>query len=115
MEKKKKLFTNKNADEAWVWAVEYKLEWRVFIFNIYNCSIFGQRLYTLEAGPNETKKSQDTRSFFFSFFLITEPLIYDEMGDISALVKGMPRSQSHTLDYGKKKKPITTCQKRELV
>lgn len=40
------------------------------------------------------------------------------MGAMSALAKGMPRSQSHTLDYGKKKKkkkPITTCQKRELV
>lgn len=26
------------------------------------------------------------------------------MGAMSALAKGMPRSQSHTLDYGKKKK-----------
>lgn len=26
------------------------------------------------------------------------------MGAMSALAKGMPRSQSHTLDYGEKKK-----------
>lgn len=60
------LFTNQNADEAWVWAVEYKLEWRVFMFSIYKCSIFGQRLYTLEAGPNETKKVKTQDLFFLN-------------------------------------------------
>lgn len=44
---------------------------------------FGQHSCTFEAGPkkNKTVKTQD-----LFFFLFTEPLIYDEMGDMSALI-----------------------------
>lgn len=47
----------------------------------------------------KTVKTQDLFLFFF-----TEPLIYDEMGDMSASIskRHAYRSQSHTLDYGKK-------------
>ena len=46
---------------------------------------FGQHSCTFEAGPkkNKTVKTQD---LFFFFFFFTEPLIYDEMGDMSALI-----------------------------
>lgn len=66
------------------------------IFNIYKCGIFGQHSCTLEAGPNKPKHH--------FFFFLTEPLIYDEMGDMSASIskRHAYRSQSHTLDYGKK-------------
>lgn len=79
------------------------------IFNIYKCSIFGQHSCTLEAGPSKTTKSQDTRSFFF-----TEPLIYDEMGDMSALIS-RKACLDHSHAHLTTEKPITTCQKRELV
>lgn len=48
----------------------------------------------------KTVKTQD----LFLFFFFTEPLIYDEMGDMSASIskRHAYRSQSHTLDYGKK-------------
>lgn len=81
------------------------------IFIIYKFSIFGQYSCTLEAGPNKTKKVKTQDLFFF----LTEPLIYDEMGYMSALIsKGMPRSRSHTQDYGKsqsqqKKRDCVVC------
>lgn len=47
-------------------------------------------------------RSKQTKTSFF--FFLTEPLIYDEMGDMSASIskRHAYRSQSHTLDYGKK-------------
>lgn len=39
-----------------------------YLYSIFtNIAIFGQCLCTLEAGPNKTKKSQDTGAFFFFF------------------------------------------------
>lgn len=58
-------------------------------------------------------KQIETSSRHDLFF--TEPLIYDEMGDMSASVskRHAYRSQSHTLDYEKSQSQL--CQKRELV
>lgn len=77
------------------------------IFNIYKCSIFSQHPCTLEAGPNKTKTFK-TQDLFF-----TEPLIYDEMGDMSALIS-KKACLGHRNTHLTTEKPITTCQKREL-
>lgn len=50
------------------------------VYSVFtNVAFFVQHSRTLEAGPNKTKQSRH-KIFFF-----TEPLIYDEMGDMSAL------------------------------
>lgn len=54
---------------------------------------------------NNKVKTQD---LFF-----TEPLIYNEMGDMSALIS--KRHAQITVTHLTTEKPITTCQKRELV
>lgn len=56
--------------------MQYKLERRLYLL----FTKFGQHLCTLEAGPDKTKTVK-TQDLFF-----TEPLIYGEMGAMSAVI-----------------------------
>lgn len=67
-----------------------------------NGEIFVWWAFTYIRSRSKQTKTVKTQDLILSF--LTEPLIYNEMGDMSASVsKGHAyRSQSRTLDYGKK-------------
>ena len=53
------------------------------IFNIYKCFLVSIHVHSKQV-QRKTKQSRHT--IFFFFFFLNEPLIYDEMGDMSALI-----------------------------
>lgn len=52
------------------------------IFNIYKCFLVSIHVHSKQV----QRKTKQSRHKIFFFFLFTEPLIYDEMGDMSALI-----------------------------
>lgn len=66
---------------------------------------FGRQLRTLEAGPNKPRQSRHKILFSLSLSFTMKWEICQRQS-----AKGHAyRSQSRTLDYKKKKKPITAC------